>query len=334
MLHSYRLRLHRGRFALYWREDGRSRRYSLGTTEKVEAEVRADAFIRAMAQARAPTITIAEVWERYRERLKGRPAYTTMAYEWKHLLSFFGDLRAYLITEEACRRYIEYRRGQGRKDGTILTELNRLSNALNYAVKAGLLDRAPVIVRPRAPPPRDRFLTKAEARTFLDGIAALHVRLFCVLALATAARREAILGLTWDRIDMGRRRLHLTDPKAPETAKSRAIVPINDRLHAELLAARQRDHIAMGSTAFVVQYRGGRVASLKTALAQTCRRSGVEGVTAHVFRHTAAVWMAEGGVPMEEIAQFLGHRDVTVTRKVYARFSPEYLRKAAESLDF
>jgi hypothetical protein len=44
--------------------------------------------------------------------------------------------------------------------------------------------------------------------------------------------------------------------------------------------------------------------------------------------------MAEDGVPMEEIAQFLGHSNVSITRRVYARFSPIYLRKAAKSVDF
>jgi integrase len=44
--------------------------------------------------------------------------------------------------------------------------------------------------------------------------------------------------------------------------------------------------------------------------------------------------MAEAGVSMEEIAQYLGHRDVGITRKVYARFSPDYLRKAAAALEY
>lgn len=43
--------------------------------------------------------------------------------------------------------------------------------------------------------------------------------------------------------------------------------------------------------------------------------------------------MAEAGIPMEEIAQYLGHANVEVTRKVYARYSPEYLRKAASALE-
>jgi len=44
--------------------------------------------------------------------------------------------------------------------------------------------------------------------------------------------------------------------------------------------------------------------------------------------------MAESGVPMEEIAQFLGHSNTKMVETVYAKFSPTYLRKAAGTLEF
>jgi hypothetical protein len=43
----------------------------------------------------------------------------------------------------------------------------------------------------------------------------------------------------------------------------------------------------------------------------------------HVFRHTAAVWMAEADVPMEQIAQYLGHTSTRVTfRDLRPVFAP------------
>jgi len=36
---------------------------------------------------------------------------------------------------------------------------------------------------------------------------------------------------------------------------------------------------------------------------------------------------------MAEIAQFLGHKDSRITERVYARFSPTYLRGAASMLE-
>ncbi|WP_348539099.1 tyrosine-type recombinase/integrase [Ruegeria sp. R8_1] len=52
------------------------------------------------------------------------------------------------------------------------------------------------------------------------------------------------------------------------------------------------------------------------------------------LRHTAAVHMAEAGISIEEITQFLGHSDSRITASVYAHLSPEHLRKAASALEF
>ena len=59
---------------------------------------------------------------------------------------------------------------------------------------------------------------------------------------------------------------------------------------------------------------------------------GRPDVSPHMLRHSAAVWLAEDGHSMHEIAQFLGHDDVKTTTKIYARFSPTHLRKLADSL--
>jgi integrase len=42
--------------------------------------------------------------------------------------------------------------------------------------------------------------------------------------------------------------------------------------------------------------------------------------------------MALAGVPMIEIARMLGHRDSRITERVYAKHSPDYLRRAVEAL--
>ena len=62
------------------------------------------------------------------------------------------------------------------------------------------------------------------------------------------------------------------------------------------------------------------------------QRAGVN-CSSNVLRHTAAVWMAEDGVPMQVIAQHMGYDDSRTTEHNYARFSPDYLRDAAASLE-
>ena len=85
-------------------------------------------------------------------------------------------------------------------------------------------------------------------------------------------------------------------------------------------------------TAHVIEFGGRRVASVKKGIAAAARRAGVKA-SPQVLRHTAAVWMAEAGVPMSDIAHYLGHDDSRITARIYARYAPDHLRDAAETLE-
>ena len=71
--------------------------------------------------------------------------------------------------------------------------------------------------------------------------------------------------------------------------------------------------------------------NIKTGFAAAATRAGLSAVTPHVLRHTAATWMAIAGVPLQEIARFLGN-SLAMVEKVYAKHSPDYLRRAADAL--
>lgn len=61
-------------------------------------------------------------------------------------------------------------------------------------------------------------------------------------------------------------------------------------------------------------------------------RAGVRA-TPQVLRRTAAVWMAEAGISIHEIATYLGQTEIKTTVRAYARHSPDYLRAAAATLE-
>jgi integrase len=71
--------------------------------------------------------------------------------------------------------------------------------------------------------------------------------------------------------------------------------------------------------------------ALNTAVKKA--RPKTRGDGAHLLCHSAAVMIAEAGIPIQEISQYLGHSSTDVIEKIYARFSPNYLRKAAATLD-
>ncbi|WP_223814225.1 tyrosine-type recombinase/integrase [Roseicitreum antarcticum] len=84
----------------------------------------------------------------------------------------------------------------------------------------------------------------------------------------------------------------------------------------------------------VIEWGGKPVKSIKRGFASAVKNAKLSDVSPHVLRHTAAVRMAEAGRPMSEIAQYLGHTNTATTEKTYARYSPEHLRTAADSLEF
>lgn len=53
----------------------------------------------------------------------------------------------------------------------------------------------------------------------------------------------------------------------------------------------------------------------------------------YVLRHSAGVWMAQAGVDLAEIAEYMGHESLETTRKHYARFHPDHLRAAGKALE-
>jgi len=251
-----------------------------------------------------------------------------MIYSWQALEKYFGGRLASTLTVADSREYLKRRRTDGRSDGTILTELNHLRIVLNWAVKHDYLEKAPYIEMPRKPEPRDRYLTKEEVYKLLDCATMPHIKLSMHLMLGTAARISALLELTWDRVDFERMQIQLRNPDDKTFRKGRAIIPINNTLIAALQEAK-----GAALTNYVIEWAGAPVKSLKKGIATTARNAGISDVSPHVFRHTAAVWMAEAGIHMSKIAQYLGHSSTSVTEKVYARFSPSHLRGAASVLE-
>jgi integrase len=240
----------------------------------------------------------------------------------KPIAPVFGHLRPDQIDRPLCRAYRAQRHRQGVKDGTVIKELSTLRAALRWNDKA-----TPAIIElPASPPPKSRHLSREQYRLLRDGAASPHLRLFIVLAYTTAGRASAILELTWDRVDLTAGMIRLGTGE--HRVKGRATVPITESARDALVEASEA-----AQSNYVVEYAGRRVLSVKKAFQRAAVKAGVPWCTPHVLRHTTAVHMAERGVPMAEIAQYLGHSSVSVTYRVYARYGPDYLRRAASALE-
>lgn len=163
-------------------------------------------------------------------------------------------------------------------------------------------------------------MERGEISRLLSVDMAFHTRLAIIIMLTTAARVTAVLELTWDRVDLNRRQINLRTSEAGRKG---------DSLLDALQEARQA-----ALSEYVIEWAGKPVKSIKTGFRSAVKAAKFQGVTPHVLCHTAAVHMAEAGVSMAEISQYLGHSSVEITASVYARFSPRHLRKAASALEF
>ena len=336
---NYRLVRRGNRFYVRWWANGAWQRVSTGKADKRQANIWLAQFVAgrsAPAPPEQPTVSV--ILGAYLvDRKPVVRSYGTLEAAAKALRRHLGDLQPDHLTKERAHFYARQRRAEGHavgpatarrrkptSDGTVIRELLTLRAALKWALAAKWIADVPHIAVPRQPPPRDRWLTREEADRLLAGAVAPHVRVFLTLALYTAARAGALLDLTWDRVHLGAR---LIDFEAVGGGKRRVPVPIGDKLLPVLQEAREA-----ATCPYVVEHASAKVSSVKTGTRAAARRAGLPGVTPHILRHTAATWMALNGVSMDDIARFLGHGDVRVTQRVYAKYTPDYLRNAIKAL--
>lgn len=316
----------RGEYCVTWDDGDVRRRYKLGTADAGEAARRAPARYAELTRPRGKTV--ADIWTAYRVDMEGRAVLATMTHTWKAMKARFGHLDGDAITIADCRAHTAERRKAGIKDGTIHTELGHLRMVLKWGQRHKMIDSAPDIERPAKPEPKEGYLTRGEVARLLDAASVPHIRLAVHLLIGTGARSTAAMELTWDRVDFERRMIRLRNPFDKARRKGRATVPANDTLFAALETA-QRGALSP----FVIEWAGLPVKSIKRGLKAAGAAIGRPDVSPHMLRHSAAVWLAEDGHSMEEIAQFLGHGNSKITASTYARFSPTHLRKLASSLE-
>lgn len=305
-------------FALVYRgEDGKRVRRRLDSRDRQSAEAEARALWEG---ADSSPWTVGRCMTSYLATITEKPSYSRRQDAWKAMKLFWENVDPALIDEPMCRKY---RASRKVGEATARYELMQLSTALGWASGKGHIGSRPKIWLPTPPERKMRHLTHAEFGRFKDAIKADHAKLYVMIGVYTMARPSAILELTWDRVDFLRRRIDFTPPGHRRTSKRRTVVPMSDDLLPFLQAG-----FAARTCEYVVEHGGKPIACIKKAFQAASERSGVH-VTPYTLRHTGAVWAAEAGAPMSELAQFMGHDDDRTTQKHYARYSPDYLMGVA-----
>jgi len=312
-----------GRWYIVWPGEQGTRRISTGRKDEREARKHLNRFkARKLSGEKPESVTVAAVLDGYLKEREGKVrAHDTLKFACKALKKHLGDLDPAHLDDAQMEDYADKRE---RAAGTIIREIVTLRAALRWARRKKWIASVPDLPMPvSTPQPKDRWLTKDEARKLIASCATPHVRLFILLGLKTAARTGAIMELKWDQVDMEAR---LIDYGKGHGNKRRATVPMDAQLYEALREAQE-----LACTAYVIEYNGQRVESIRTAFRRACERAGLKGVGRHTLRHTAATWAVMGGAPLSKVARLLGDSEKMV-EKVYGKHSPDYLRDAIVTL--
>jgi integrase len=309
-----RLKLYRGSWYVVWR-DGGTKRHSLRTSDRGQAERNLQEYLRQLERKGGSVSEILDMWIIEKSHLKSIEIAKAKA---KPIRKFFGNLHPDQITRELCRSYRKLRKVS---NTTVRNELSILRCAILWHDK----HCKAVIELPPSDPPKDNYITVPEYKRLVAACRSPHMRLFVTLAWGTAARSGAILDLTWAKVDLERGRIdfNIGDHKN----KKRTLVPMTRAVREALEEAYKAR-----TSEYVIEFGGKQVKRIVKGFRETAKRADLK-LSPHDLRRSAAICMAESGVTMDEIAQFLGHSNPATTYKVYARFSPDYLRKAASALD-
>lgn len=325
----------RGCYYVRWYEHGAKRLRSTRTADRRSAENILAQHIAAshrLTGLREPHETgVADALAHYLEHHAPTTADPArIAYAAEALLGWWTGRMLSEITPSNCAAYTKHR---GKSAGTIRRELATLTAAQTFLQREGLLTRITPATLPAKPPSKDRWLTRQEAARLLwesrkgGRQSRTYLPLFILIALHTGARKEAILSLTWDRVDLDAQRINFAITGRAETKKRRPRLPIPRRL---LIALKQAHRRRNGP--FVLNIDGEPIQRLNRGFMAAARRAGLEGVTPHTLRHTRGTWLAQAGLPMWEIAGWLG-QDPETTARIYAHHHPDFMEAARKAVD-
>ena len=309
------------------RDGGKFVRTGRAETDRGGAEEDLGAYLaRKHKPERSGAPLIADMLLAYtKEHAPSRARPGNIAHAVGNLEKWWGDKRLADVTAKNCRAYAETRpQGAGRRD------LETLRAAIGHWHREyGPLPALPSIVMPDRLPPRDRWLTREEARA-LRGAAMQtpHLYRFVVIGLATGSRAGAIFGLRWDMVDLVRG-VMLRRPRGETESRTKRRPPV--RLGQPILRLLRRwRKLDPEGVEYVCHYDGRRVTQLRRSWGQAVKRAGLTGkVTPHTLRHTRATWLMQEGVDPWQAAGALG-MSLRVLESTYGHHSPEWQREASE----
>lgn len=252
---------------------------------------------------------------------RGRKSLDRAELSLKHLEGFFQGYRVPRITTPEIERYIEHRKAEGAKGGTINRELSALLRMLNLAAR----ETPPRVDATRMPNisalkqkeggPRAGFFEHGDFLK-LRGALPEYLRGFVTFAYRSGWRKREITGLTWSRVDLERGVAWL-DKGMSKNDEGRTLV-----LDAELKDVLQRQWQKRIDTGSLLPWvfpnfkNDGQIKYFNVSWHTACENTGLQGKVLHDFRRSCVRNLVRAGVPEKICMRVTGHK----TRSVFDRY--------------
>ena len=179
---------------------------------------------------------------------------------------------------------------------------------------------------------RQRTLAGDELRRFLAALAEEPNRVaadFFLFSLATGARREESLQLTWGEINKEERIWRIPAHRS-KSGKSR-IIPLNE---VAMTVLEQRPKIIGNNYVFPGKICSGKVekhlVNPTKAFRRVLAKAGIADVKIHDLRRSTATLLINNGGSMSEACNLLGHSSSTITATRYAFVADARVREASQ----
>ena len=264
----------------------------------------------------------------------------------ERLNKFWGDKTLADVNKAICKAFVEER---GTNAGA-RRDLEILRAAINHHAEEHLHREIVNVTLPAKGESRKRWLTRDEAAKLLwtcwrtpeiqsgrptEKRPLRHLARLILIAIYTGTRFGAIAaasplprnGRSW--VDLRAGIFHRLKAGAARTNKRQPPVRIPDRLLAHMRRWAEMDP----ELEHFVTYAGQPVKSVKTGLTRAAKLAKIGHVHPHVFRHTAATWLMQRGVPIWDAAGFVGVSE-KVLEQVYGHHHPDFQKDAADAIGY